>query len=202
MVFVDVHTRLGTALIGNAGAGNFSQAVDIIGLDAQLIFNIVTHFLSPGFCTENTGFQMDLIPQALFVDGFGQISSIRRGAAQDGGLQVAHELDLPVGIAGGHGKGQGAYFMRAAIEARAAGEQAVAIAHLHHIAFIAASRHNGAGTAVFPQIQVMLGVESHYPTTSGAAGGLDAHCLLQGHSQQAIGIGVAKVGLGKEGQLV
>ena len=48
----------------------------------------------------------------------------------------------------------------------------------------------------------MLGVKRHHAAAGGAAGGLDAHGLLQRNGQQAVGICVSQVGFGQEGQLV
>ena len=178
MVLVDVHARLFAALKGHAGAGGFRQTVDIKGLDAQLPFDIPAHFLAPGFRAENTGFQLDLVPQAPFMDGFGQIGCIGGGAAQDGGLQIHHKLQLPVRIARGHGQRQAAHLVAAAVETGAAGEQAVAVAHLAHIFVSTAGGGDGAGAAVLPQVNVVLGVEGNHPLAGGAGGGLDADAVL------------------------
>ena len=110
-------------------------------------------------------------------------------------------MQLPIRVAGGHGQGQSADLVSAAVQARTAGEQTVAIAHMDHVFLGAAHRHDGPGAALLPQVQVGLGVERHHPAAGGAAGGLDAHSLFQGHAQQAVGIGVPQIGLGQKGQL-
>ena len=79
--------------------------------------------------------------------------------------------------------------MAAPIQTRTAGEQTVAIADMAHVLVGAAGRHDGPGAAIFPQIQVMLGIEGHHPLAGGAGGGLDAHAVLQGPGGEAVGIG-------------
>ena len=84
MVLIDVHARLFGALKGHTRTGNLSQAIDIVGLDAQSLLNIVAHFLRPGFGAEDTGFEGDVVrAHAQFFHGFCEISGITGGAAQD-----------------------------------------------------------------------------------------------------------------------
>ena len=77
----------------------------------QLVLNILAHLLTPGLRTENTGLQFNLILKPAFTDGFTQISGVGRGTAQNGGAQIAHELDLAVGVSGRHWQRQGAHLM-------------------------------------------------------------------------------------------
>ena len=83
MILVDVHTGLRAAFIRNTRAGKLRQAVDIIRLDAEALLDILTHLLTPCFCAENTGLQMDLVPQAALVNRFSQIRRVGRCAAQN-----------------------------------------------------------------------------------------------------------------------
>ena len=133
MILVDVHTGLRAAFIRNTRAGKLRQAIDIIRLDAEALLDILTHLLTPCFCAENTGLQMDLVPQAALVNRFSQIRRVRRCAAQNGRTEILHKLQLPVGVAGGHRQRQAAELLTAAVESEAAGEQAVAIRDLTYI---------------------------------------------------------------------
>ena len=54
MVFVDVHAALFFTFKGNARSRNFGEAINVIGLDAQGLFNVVAHFFGPCFCSEYT----------------------------------------------------------------------------------------------------------------------------------------------------
>ena len=136
------------------------------------------------------------------MDGFCQVCSVRGSAAQNGGAQVFHELQLTVGIAGGHGQGQAANLMAAAMEAHTAGEQAVAVSHVKNIFLGAAGGHDGTGAAIFPQIDIMLGIESHDTLAGGAGSGVNPDTLILGNAHKAVGISITQVCLGQERQLV
>ena len=136
------------------------------------------------------------------MDGFCQVCGVRGGAAENGGTQVGHELELTLGVAGGHGQGHAANLVAAAVQAHTAGEQAVAVSDMQHIFLAAACSHDGTGTAVIPQVHVVLGVESHDTLAGGAGGGVDADTFIQGLASQAMGICLTQVVLAQEGQLV
>ena len=61
---------------------------------------------------EDAGLQgVSLGTVALFLQSLADIGCIGGGAAENGGVEVHHELNLPLGVAGGHGEGQAADFM-------------------------------------------------------------------------------------------
>ena len=162
----------------------------------------MAHLFGPGLCAEDTGLQLDVVLDAPFQDGLCQEGSVRGGTAQDGGAQVFHELELTVGVAGGHGEGQGAHLVGAAVETGTAGEQTVAVGHVDHVVLGAAGCHDGTGAAVLPQVHVVLGVVGHHALAGGAGGGVDADAFAQGLCHEAVGVALAKVILGDEGELV
>ena len=92
--------------------------------------------------------------------------------------------------------------MAAAIEARPAGEKAVAIADMADVLIRAAGCDDRPGTAILPDVKIVLGIKSDDALSRGAGGGLDAYAILQGAGHQAIGICLAQVVLREEGELV
>ena len=122
MVLTNVHSVLVTALVGNARAGELCQAIDVIGLNAQFVLNVLAHLLRPGLGAKDASLQLNLIPQPPFDDALCQEGGVGGGAAKDGGLQVAHELDLTVCVARRHGQGQASHLVGATVEAGAPGE--------------------------------------------------------------------------------
>ncbi len=82
VVLTDVHAVLLGALEGDAGAGKLGQAINIIGLDAQLVLDVAAHLLGPGLGAEDAGLELDLIPQAALVDGLGQDRRRKRGCSR------------------------------------------------------------------------------------------------------------------------
>ena len=197
-----MHARLFAAFIGHAGAGGLGQTVNVISLDAELIFDVMAHFIAPGLGAEDACLELDFIAQPLLVNGFRQILRIRRRAAQNGGFQIDHELQLTLGIARRHGQRQTAYLAGTAVQTKAAREQAVAIGYLNDVFSGAAGSNDGARAAVFPQVDVGLRIESNHTTAGGAGGGVDTYAVSQRSTEQTIGIRIAQVGFGQERQLV
>ena len=54
MVLTDMHTALVFTFTGYRGSHNLGKTVNIISLDAEACFDFFSHFLCPGFGTENT----------------------------------------------------------------------------------------------------------------------------------------------------
>ena len=203
VVLIDVHPALSGTLEGHAGAGQLGESVDVIGLDAHRLLDVLAHLLAPRLRTEDARLQGDLVGgHAHLVHTLAQIGGVGGGAAQDGGPQVTDELDLTVGVARGDGHGEAAHPPGTLVQADAAGEHAVAIGDLTHVLLAAANGGDGTGAAVGPQVDVVLGVKSHDPLSGGAGGGVDTHAFGAGHRHQAVGIVVPQVGLGGEGQLI
>ena len=92
--------------------------------------------------------------------------------------------------------------MGAAVETGAAGEEAVAVADLAYVALGGAGSHERSCAAIFPKVDIVLSVEGNNAAAGGAAGGVDAHAFLKRLCQQTVGVSVAQVCLGDEGQLV
>ena len=162
----------------------------------------MTHFLRPRLRAEDTGLELDLVAETALVDGLGEICRIRRGAADNRGAEVCHELKLTIGVARGHRERQTADLMGTAVQTGAAGEQAVAIGYMADIILGTAGCADCAGTAVLPEIEVVLGVERYNTTSGRAGGGLDAHTVTQRLCKQTIGILIAQVILRDERQLM
>ena len=135
MVFPDVHTMLlfGAGL-GNAGAHDFGQAVNVRRGDAELVLDFAAHFLGPRFGAENAeaeGQILDVYPD--FEARVMEMQGVGRRTAEHGRAEVAHELDLTLGRAAGHGDDGRAEAFRAVVCAEAAGEQAVTVGNLHDV---------------------------------------------------------------------
>ena len=134
VILVDVHAPLLGTFKRDAGTADLCQAVDVIRLDAEALFDAAAHFLCPGLGAEDAGFELvvgGLV--AFFGERFADVGSIRGCAAENGGVEIHHKLNLSVCIAGGHGQRQAADLVGAAVESGAAGKESVAVANLHNI---------------------------------------------------------------------
>src|SRR5699024_1685847 len=127
-----------------------------------------------------------------------QVEGVRGGAAEEGGVQIDHELNLTVGVARRGRDGQTADLVRTAIQSGTAREQAVTVADLHHVVLVSARRHDGAGAAFFPEIQVFLGIEGNHAFAGRAGSGLNAHAIGEGESQKSVRVRLPQVVFGEE----
>ena len=91
--------------------------------------------------------------------------------------------------------------MRAAVESRAAGEEAVAVADLDDVVGGSARGDYRARAGRVPEVDVVLRVEGDDAASRRSARGLDADAVAQRHAEQPVGIGLAQVVLADEGQL-
>ena len=94
-----MHASLGFTLKGNAGTGNLCKSIDIVSFDSQALFDIMAHFLGPGFCPENTRLQFIVIRAvSLLCQALSYIGGIGRCAAKNRRIHIHHKLDLTVCI--------------------------------------------------------------------------------------------------------
>ena len=83
MILPDVHALLAHALYRHPRAHDFTQAVDVDGVDAQHFFNFLAHGLSPRLRAEDAAAQLGVL-NPLGMQRFGQVKRIGRRAAQAG----------------------------------------------------------------------------------------------------------------------
>ena len=171
MVFVDVHTVLFAAFKCNTWARCFCQAINIICPNAQQILNVLPHFFCPWFCTENTSLQVVIFRLvSLFFQCFADVCRIGWRTAENGRLQIHHELNLPFCITRGHRQRQTSNLMRTAIQTCSACKQAISIANLADIFICSTYRSDCSCTAILPKVNVMLGIECNHSSASCARG--------------------------------
>ena len=192
--------------LGNAGAHDFGQAVNVRRGDAELVLDFPAHFLGPRFGAENAeaeGQVLDVDPD--FEARVMEMQGVGRRTAEHGRAEVAHELDLTLGRAAGHGDDGRAEAFRAVVCAEAAGEQAVAVGNLHDVIGGGSGRGQRAGGAFGPRFNIALGVSYHGGLAGGSAGGMDALDHFHRDGEQPVRVVVPHVllqGKGKEFQIV
>ena len=93
---------------------------------------------------------------------------VRRRAHQDGGLEVAHDLQLPLGVAR-RGRDDGdAHPLQPGVHAEAPGGQAVLEADLRHVVRVRAAGHRHPGAQLGPGVEVAPAVAHHRRVGDGA----------------------------------
>ena len=122
---------------------------------------------------------MDHIPDPSLMNGFAQIGCVRRRAAQNCSSEICHELDLTIRISRRHGQCQTAHLVGAAVEAKSAGEESVAVADLHNIFFCRAGSGQCARAALIPQVNIILCIESDDTASCGSRSTVDADTVRE-----------------------
>ena len=199
VVLEDVQPGLGEALDAHARTDDLGEPVDVVGLHPGVGLDAPAHGLAPGLGPEDPGAQPGEVgPQLL--GPLGEVQEVAGGAADGGHREVLEHHDLPLGVSAGDGDDGGAQRLRAVVGPQAAGEEAVAVGVLDHVAPVQAAGREGPHHHLGPDVQVTLGVGHHGGLAGGAGGGVQADDLLHGAGEEAEGVGVAQVGLEREGE--
>ena len=114
--------------------------------------------------------------------------------------EVLYQFEVLLGVARRGRHHGGAQLLHPVVGAEAAGEEAVAIRHGEGVAAPHAISGEGPRHAFRPYLQVAPGVAHDGGIARGARRGMHAHYLRRRCGLQAVGIVVAQVLLGGEGQ--
>ena len=64
LVLADVHSALLAALVADARAFEFGEAVDVVGLDAEVFLDVAAHLFAPRLRAEDSGLELDGVLEA------------------------------------------------------------------------------------------------------------------------------------------
>ena len=181
---------------------HLTQTIDVDRLQARALLDRAAHVVGPGFGAEDAGPQRRrsrVHPLALHFVGDGQHVTGRDH--DDVGPEILDQLHLALGLAAAKGHDRQAQFFGAVMCAQAAGKEAVAVAHMHHVTRPGARRADAAGHAVGPGVDVVAGVADYRRLAGGAAGRMDASALGPRHGKHAKRVAVAQILFGREREL-
>ena len=202
MIFPYRETVLGLdAFLRDAGSDHLRKAVDVDCVDVELLLDRAAHRRRPRLGAENAdleraGLGIDTLPLHLLGDG----EHVRRRHHDDIRLEIDDQLHLPLGHAARHRDDGEDQSLRAVVRAEAAGEQAVAVAHVHQVTRHRAGRADAARHHGGPGVYVLLRVAHHRRLAGRAGGGIHPRHLLARHREHAEGIVVAQFLLGRKRQ--
>ena len=155
---------------------------------AEAGLDLHAELVGPGLRAVEADAQRQVLrPQAAVARGVGQVHGVGRRAAQGGGAEVAHDLELPLGVAAGDGHDGAAQALGAEVQAEPAGEEAVAERVLEEVARRHAARGEGPGDQVGPHVEVAARVPDGGRVAGRAGAGVHAHHLSRGRANMPKG---------------
>ncbi|MPN19101.1 hypothetical protein SDC9_166467 [bioreactor metagenome] len=134
MVFIQVRTVLAFAFVPHSRSGNFTQPVNIIRLDTQLLFNLFTHAFRPRFRTENADLQFKIFTgYARIFDRIGYKKSVRRRTAQNCRAKIMHQRNLFFCITTRHGNNRCTDILGSVMSTQSPGKQTVTVSDMKYV---------------------------------------------------------------------
>ena len=190
------------AFARHAGADHLRQAVIVDGVQVEGVLDLLAHGVGPGLGAAHRDLErrlprVDALGVELIQDG----EQVARRDEDDVRLEIADQLDLPLGHAAGDRHHRQSEPLGAVMEAEPAGEQPVAVGILRQHAGPAAGRAHRARDDVGPGLDVVAAIADHRRLAGRAGGGVDAQQLVARHRHQPERIIVAQLGFGGEGKL-
>ena len=178
----------------DAGADRLGAPVDVDRLHGEAGLDLLAHRLGPGLGTVNADLQRAaprVQPQALELVADRQHVGRRDG--DDPGLEVGDHPNLALGEPARRRHHSAAELFSAGVEAKAAGEEPVAVGDVHHVAGARAGGAQAAGDQAGPRVEIVPRVAHDGGNAGGAARGMDADDLLARHRKHVEGVVEAEV---------
>ena len=170
MVLVHMHAVLLGALERNARTCDLSEAVDVVCVDAEDLFELAAHLLGPRLGTEDAALELQVATrlQAHLASGFAQVDGVGRRAAQHGRAELAHHHDLALRVAARHRDDHRTDLRCALRRAETARDQAVAVGDLDDVVLRRTCCDHRAGDHVSPHLHIALRVAGYDRMARGA----------------------------------
>src|SRR5579863_2658265 len=199
----DVESVLGLdAFLRYAWADHLGESIDIGGVHAERLFDLLAHRVGPGFGAEDAepqraGARVDTVaPESI------QDRQHVTGRDHDHvGPEVGNELYLPLGHAAGHRHDGASEAFSAVVGTEAACEQTVPVRHVNHHAGPSARGANRAGHDSGPHLNVSPGIADDDWLPRRTRRSVDPGNLFSRDGEEAERIIVAEVLLHREREL-
>ena len=203
MVLRDVlHVALGEALARDARAHHLSQPVVVGAYDMHAALDFRLKRRRAGLAAEKPDAQRRLRPIVAHL--FPHLANVERvGGRRDDNSRtvVLDHLDMALGVARTRRNHRAAKFHAAVMEAKTAGEHAVAERHLHAIAWNDARHAGKTRNAITPNSHVVLGVADDDRLARRSRGRVHLDDFVERLGEKPIGKRLAQRVLIGEGKL-
>jgi hypothetical protein len=169
---------------------------------AKAALDLEAHLLVQGSAPKRpTRSPLDVGIDPLPLELVRQIEQVRRRHHDDVRLEVGDQLHLLLGLAAGHRDHRAAQTLGAVVGAETAGEQAVTVADMHHVAASAAGGVDRARHQRRPHVDIVLRVADNRRLSGRARRCMHAHDLVARHGKHLERVVLAQVVLGRERKL-
>lgn len=152
-----MHAALVFALAAHARPHHLGQTVVFGGQNAIAALQLRAHLLGAGLRAEQAHAQADVLERVHALGDLGHIQRIAGRGDEHGGAEIAHDVDLTLGIAAGDGNDGAPDFLQSAVQPERAGKQGVSEADLRDIVRRGPACGSDARDAFRPGIQVAPG---------------------------------------------
>ena len=151
----------------------------------------MAHFLCPRFCTEDTCLKVNLVAEPSLMNRFRKVCRVGRCAAQNGRLEICHELNLSVRIAGRHRQCQGSQHMGTAVETCSTGKESETVRDMYHIFLRCACSDERTRTALIPKANIILCVKCNDASACRSRRRLNSYTVFKRTCHKAVRICLA-----------
>ena len=202
-VLPDVEAILVLALEGDAGPIHLGETIGVEGLHPEQLLDPLPGLLGMGLGPDHEQLQVRVRHgiDAEFLEHVVEAGQIARNGMDNVRTEILHELDLAPAVACGGWDREHSQALGPVLEAKPAGEQAIAADVLEHVLRTSAGGVQRPGDEVRPGSQVVARMEDHGRVAGRAAGAMQANELVPGHGQKAVGVAAAQVLFVGEGQV-
>ena len=188
-------------LAGDARSHHLAQAVDVDGVDPQAPLDLGPHALGPGFGAEDADPHRRLARvDALTFELVRHRQHVGRRHQHHAGTEFGDEHDLALAEAARHGHDGAAQALGAVVRPESPGEEPIAEGIVDDVARPRASGIQRPRHQVRPGVDIPGGVSNHGRSPGRPARGMKTHALFARDRQHAERIGVAQIGLRREGE--
>ena len=202
MVFRDMRTVLAAALVSYARPHDFTQSVNVVGLDAQTFFYLAAHVLRPRLRPERPDAQLQIVGRKpLLMQRLSQIQGIGRRTGNTRHSKVSQQTDMFLRIPGRSRQYGSPQMLHTVMGTQSARKQPVAISHGNDVSTRHAIGRQRTCYHFFPNLQVTISITYDGGIARRAGRGMDTDYLGHGRSQQAHRIIITQIRLGRKRQL-
>jgi hypothetical protein len=203
MIFEKMSAVLVHTFRPDTGTADFCETVNVVSLDSGFGFDLLPHFVRPGFRTEHPDSHRqfpEIDPH--FSRLVNDMQKIRGGAGDNGCPKIPHEHHLPFGIAAGNRYNGNTEGLPAIVQPKSAGEKSITVGILQNVSGTDSVTSQCPFDSFCPNGEIPLCVSDDNRLACRATGSMHPNDLIHRDGKETEGIGITQHLLRNEGQFV